>query len=49
MGKDFTYIKEYEWYLEKIKVAKAMHPVNMKFTDKMMKLISILTNHVRNH
>lgn len=40
-GKNFTYKGELEWWNNVKRSKKAMHPVNMKFTDKMMKLISI--------
>lgn len=40
MGKDFSYEKEYEWFLKKIEVSQAMHPVNREFLRVILKSLT---------
>ena len=40
-GKNFTYQGELEWWNNVKDSKKAMHPVNKKFTDKIMRMIAL--------
>lgn len=41
-GKDFTYAKEHDWWLNKSKKPLAMHPVQKKFISKALLLASVI-------
>lgn len=45
MGDDFTYEKEYEWWMDKKNKPIAMHPQTLMFVDEMLKTV-VATNSI---